>query len=285
MPNRKQRRELEKEQKRAKKQSASGGSRTLEDYGLEVTNVPQPMDLTKDGKCSRCGGCCGSILTVTRDEIRALSDWAGKTGFEPRTLPGPDTVDMQCPFLVRREDGTTECACYDARPAVCRTFDCRSTNKENAQKWLDLNPDRKPEDEAPRPQNIWQVFGLTGLKLEGRDVPYHGGPRCRVTNDRHETYEFFAGRPVDLILTDGTRLPWSMVVAIYRNGLQVFSSLAHQLEFIEYGRIAEVLSGNLVQTLDDRLPGTDKETREAIRKAAREDPETTTTEQTEETNT
>ena len=256
--NREQRRKEQKEARRKgrKENAACTGSKAdpLAAAGLTVTDAPQPVDLTKDGACSRCGGCCGSVLSVTVKELRALQEWAGKTGFEPRPLIGDDVADMQCPFLIRQEGGATRCACYGARPAVCRAFDCRNTNEQNALEWLEASPEKGQDGELPKPRNVWQVFGLTGLKSGGRDVPYHGGPRCRVKNDEGDTYEFFVGRPVSLVLTDGTDLPWSMVIAIYRDGLQVFSSLSHELEFVPYGKMAAVASDNRVETIEDGKP-------------------------------
>ena len=67
----------------------------------ETNFTNRPKDYTKDGRCSRCAGCCSSVIPVTDEELAVMKKYADGIGFEPR-IPegGGDTIYMMCPFLV-----------------------------------------------------------------------------------------------------------------------------------------------------------------------------------------
>lgn len=222
-------------------------------YTVSNDLAKDPTDFTKDGKCSRCGGCCASVLPLGPGDVTRLKDFIEKTGFEPVIPEGTDIVYARCPFLTDGDaPGEKRCAAYDARPDVCRIFSCGNTNYKNAEAWYEAYglPD------MPAPMNAWSLFNLTGLRLGGRPVPYDRAPFCRITNDKNESYEFHVGRPASFMLENGEYVPPGLVVGIYKNGVHVFNDAKHAMEFIPFENVAEVLSDSCrVETMEDRLPG------------------------------
>lgn len=85
---------------------------------LEPGNV---SDFTVDGKCAKCGACCSTFLPLTVKEIKRLKGWVKKHDYKP--VPVLDALDITCPFL---DKDTLQCACYEARPEVCRIFLCKT---------------------------------------------------------------------------------------------------------------------------------------------------------------
>lgn len=85
--------------------------------------------------CMRCGDCCIDLLWVSAAEIEAMRYYAAKEGItqQNRTLEA-------CPFLDREH----ECAIYEARPEICRVFDC-SRNMTNEEIALLNEGGRKPQ--------------------------------------------------------------------------------------------------------------------------------------------
>lgn len=208
-------------------------------YTVARDLATEPTDLTDGGQCSRCGGCCSSVLPLGDEDIARLRSFIADTGFEPSLPDGHDVIYMHCPFLVEdKTAGTKSCAAYDVRPGVCRVFICSNSNAANAKAWADAYGDA----EVPSPKNPWMLFNRTGLRLGGREIPYDKAPLCRIKNDKNESYEFHVGRPVSLMLEDGTYVPPSIVIGIYRNGLHVFNGAKHGMEFIPFDIMTDVLS-------------------------------------------
>lgn len=70
--------------------------------------------------CRGCGECCGRYLpTTVADRIR-LEGYVRTHGIVPRKAPD-GLLDLMCPYL----DAEGECMVYDARPEICRRYDCR----------------------------------------------------------------------------------------------------------------------------------------------------------------
>lgn len=83
------------------------------------------MDLTKNGKCSKCGNCCSNFIPLTPSELKELQELT-KTDIEVQ-LKTDDRgrVYMLCPFLLMTPDSNeTRCSIYDKRPSICRIFKC-----------------------------------------------------------------------------------------------------------------------------------------------------------------
>jgi len=75
--------------------------------------------LTNEGKCTGCGACCGSVLPLSKKEIKKIRSYVKKHGVVVTKV-----VDsMVCPFLdiEKRKD---KCKIYSVRPAICREFKC-----------------------------------------------------------------------------------------------------------------------------------------------------------------
>lgn len=92
------------------------------------------MDLTNNGKCSRCGQCCSNFLPLTKDEIVHLRQLAKKEDTIAQIKYIPDgRVMMLCPFLIaNNETETTRCSIYNDRPSVCRLYKCNKDRKVSA---------------------------------------------------------------------------------------------------------------------------------------------------------
>ena len=82
------------------------------------------IDLTENGKCSNCGGCCSNFLPVRKEEIERLKRFVRRKHFKPivrsNVLAGC-SIDLMCPF---RNDKEQRCEVYDIRPEVCRIYRC-----------------------------------------------------------------------------------------------------------------------------------------------------------------
>lgn len=204
-----------------------------------------PVDLSDKGRCSRCGGCCSSILPLSDQEIRDLRAHAEKTGFVPKLPDGDDVIYMHCPFLQKPDGGKPgACMAYDARPAVCRTFSCHNTTKGNAKAWMDAYG----ETPLPDPRNAWEVFNLTGMRAGGEEIPYDMAPVCRIQDDQGGEYEFHVGRPASFLLTGGRNVRAAMIIGLFQNGLQVFDQELGKLAFYEFAEMTEILSRDCIVT-------------------------------------
>lgn len=84
------------------------------------------FDLTCNGKCTGCGGCCSNILPMTEDEIRTIRNYIKRYSIkeQKRLLPTVNpNLDMTCPFLDNSKK-CNKCMIYEVRPRVCRDFIC-----------------------------------------------------------------------------------------------------------------------------------------------------------------
>ena len=84
------------------------------------------FDLTCNGKCTGCGGCCSNILPMTEDEIRTIRNYIKRYNIkeQKRLLPTVNpNLDMTCPFLDNSKK-CDKCMIYEVRPRVCRDFIC-----------------------------------------------------------------------------------------------------------------------------------------------------------------
>ena len=84
------------------------------------------FDLTCNGKCTGCGGCCSNILPITEDEIRTIRNYIKRYNIkeQKRLLPTVNpNLDMTCPFLDNSKK-CDKCMIYEVRPRICRDFIC-----------------------------------------------------------------------------------------------------------------------------------------------------------------
>lgn len=219
-------------------------------------NMPDPENFTENGKCARCGGCCSSILPLSEGDMKRLKKFADKKGIVPKLPEGDDVIYLHCPFLADdiMMPGKKRCLCYEVRPAICKIFSCASTNKGNVSAWLDAYPDKAPPDAV----NAWKIFNLTGLRVQGRNVPYAAAPRCRVETSDGGEYEFTVGRPVSFISDNGVTIPPSLVIAIDEKGIAIFNGATHRLEQVAFNRMSEILTESCII----KAPGKNTKTEE-----------------------
>lgn len=61
-----------------KKRRGKPDSKLRKAPGNDTFPARDPVDLSDKGRCSRCGGCCSSILPLSDQEIRDLRAHAEK---------------------------------------------------------------------------------------------------------------------------------------------------------------------------------------------------------------
>ena len=96
----------------------------LEEMQRDMANGT--FDLTCNGKCTGCGGCCSNILPITEDEIRTIRNYIKRYNIkeQKRLLPTVNpNLDMTCPFLDNSKK-CDKCMIYEVRPRICRDFIC-----------------------------------------------------------------------------------------------------------------------------------------------------------------
>lgn len=79
-------------------------------------------DNTCNGRCSRCGECCGAILPLDQEDINIIQDYIVKNKIFPQKHILVMEQKWQCPYYNgNKEKG---CSIYEARPKICRIFKC-----------------------------------------------------------------------------------------------------------------------------------------------------------------
>ena len=95
---------------------------TLKDYQKSQSNGI--INYTDNGKCSNCGECCGNVLPLTEQDIKAMKGYIKNHNVQPENHTPPvlnQFIDMVCPLRNNREN---KCNIYPARPTICRLFKC-----------------------------------------------------------------------------------------------------------------------------------------------------------------
>lgn len=83
-------------------------------------------DLTDNGTCTQCGGCCSNLLPMTDEEIKTIRKYIKRYRIKERrhNLPlANPSLDLMCPFL-NDSKKTEKCEIYSVRPKICRDFSC-----------------------------------------------------------------------------------------------------------------------------------------------------------------
>ena len=98
---------------------------TMGDY---IDNYEHITDLTSDGQCSNCGGCCSNYLPVSESDLKKIRKYIKKYNIHDmrEDLPAQVTIDMRCPF---RDEKNLKCVIYPVRPQICRSFICNMNEK------------------------------------------------------------------------------------------------------------------------------------------------------------
>jgi len=84
----------------------------------------QVEDLSREGRCSDCGQCCGNTLPMNFQEISRIEKYIKKHNIKPCRHFAPfngSQASMVCPF---RDNTAKRCTIYPVRPGICKTFFC-----------------------------------------------------------------------------------------------------------------------------------------------------------------
>ena len=124
----------------------------------EALNALKDLEITDrfvDGKCSSCGECCSNLLPLTIQEIIKIQkyiEWKKikPVHHRPAILVG-EYIDMVCPFcdLSKKK----KCLIYNARPEICRSFNCHEAAKRDGQ--CDIPVERLKK---MLPVDMWGTF-------------------------------------------------------------------------------------------------------------------------------
>lgn len=202
---------------------------------------PKVTNFTQHGQCSCCGQCCGSLLPVTDEEMQTLKQFIRNNHIRPSTPDQQDFITMQCPLLNPTSALMPHASCkaYPVRPAICRVFKCDQTEQQTAALFYQETHQTPPGDL----QNLWSLFDLTGIQVNGHHIKWSDAPAVVVTTDEQEQYRFQSGQPLDLGLTNGQMIS-GMVVDIRPDGLDMIDRKTHKPVFIKFSKIGGVLSPN-----------------------------------------
>lgn len=86
-----------------------------------------------DGKCIRCGKCCGLFIPVTKKEVNIIKKYVAEKNIQPENRYDGNKLELRCPFLDLKKN---VCKIYPVRPYVCRDFICsRKDWKKHREKY------------------------------------------------------------------------------------------------------------------------------------------------------
>ncbi len=87
-----------------------------------LQNGYKSIDFTCNGKCSKCGECCGFVLPLDKQDKEKIENYVIKNKIFPHKLKLVMEQKLQCPYYTgNKEKG---CAIYEARPKICRIYKC-----------------------------------------------------------------------------------------------------------------------------------------------------------------
>ena len=79
---------------------------------MEIFN--DSKDLTRNGKCIKCGECCGIILPLTIEDIKNIKKYVLNNNIKIQKHILVMQQKLMCPYYTG--DKEKGCAIYDARP-------------------------------------------------------------------------------------------------------------------------------------------------------------------------
>ena len=110
---------------------------------MRISQKPEPVSgkipecfCDENGNCTRCGECCTTpVLNISGKDLETLREYVTRHGIKRQqhasenVEPGTDAYDTLCPLLaIDGLDGermqNPRCLAYEARPAICRFYDC-----------------------------------------------------------------------------------------------------------------------------------------------------------------
>ena len=87
------------------------------------------VDHTCNGKCSRCGECCGLFIPFTEKELSIIRKYVKDYNITPTNRFITDGMESYCCFFNKKQH---KCTIYEVRPYTCRDFKC------NHKDWLKI---------------------------------------------------------------------------------------------------------------------------------------------------
>lgn len=145
-----------------------------------------------------------------------MKDYADRHCIRPSLPLFPeDLIYLQCPFL---DQTTHKCLVYPVRPAVCRSYLCSRDDDGNAKAYRSLTGHDCPS----RTFNTWELYGKTGLRLNGQEILTINAPRITLSLDGGATHHTFqVGRPVHILHRNGM-VPHGICLGLTPHDMQVF---------------------------------------------------------------
>lgn len=93
-----------------------------------------------NGKCIKCGKCCGLFIPVTKKEVSNIKKYVEEHNIKPENRIDGNNLELRCPFLDLKNH---KCNIYPVRPFVCRDFICSrkdwKKHRDNYQLRADYN--------------------------------------------------------------------------------------------------------------------------------------------------
>jgi len=78
-----------------------------------------------ENSCVQCGRCCANILMLSPKEIKRIKEYIQDNKIEVINRNSILLLEDSniCPFL-RMNGDKSECAIYEVRPSICKSFSC-----------------------------------------------------------------------------------------------------------------------------------------------------------------
>lgn len=80
------------------------------------------QDNTCNGKCTKCGECCGTVLPLDEEDGKRIQDYIYKNKILINRYMLVMRSKLQCPYY--NGDKERGCSIYEARPKICRYYKC-----------------------------------------------------------------------------------------------------------------------------------------------------------------
>jgi Fe-S-cluster containining protein len=97
-------------------------------------------DNTCNGKCTKCGECCGTILPIDQEDADRIVQYVFKNKVFINRFILVMKGKLQCPYY----NGNQEkgCSIYEARPKICRYYKCdkKGINLEEMKNMSECSP-------------------------------------------------------------------------------------------------------------------------------------------------
>lgn len=79
-------------------------------------------DNTCNGKCIKCGECCGIVLPLDQEDVNKIQEYVFKNKVFVNKYMVVMRSKLQCPYY--NGDKEKGCSIYEARPKICRYYKC-----------------------------------------------------------------------------------------------------------------------------------------------------------------